>query len=33
MTVTLSGASTLSYTGNPSVETIEVSGASTLRKK
>ena len=33
MRVSLSGASSLSYTGNPALEAIEVSGASTIHKK
>jgi hypothetical protein len=33
MRIELSGASTLTYAGSPSVETLEVSGGSTLRKK
>ena len=33
MSVSLSGASSLYYTGNPQLESIEVSGSSTIRKK
>lgn len=33
MTVALSGASTLTYTGSPSLKTVEVSGASKLLKR
>ena len=33
MTVVLSGASSLTYSGNPTLEAIDVSGASTIHKK
>lgn len=33
MKLAISGASSLSYTGNPALEAIEVSGASTVHKK
>jgi hypothetical protein len=33
MRVNISGASSLTYTGSPSLESIEVSGASTIHKK
>jgi hypothetical protein len=33
LSIDISGASSLTYTGNPSVESIEISGASTVHKK